>query len=148
MSPVIKKSHSVSELVYHLVCPIKYRRNIFTSGNEQSLKEICLELEKRYELHFLEIGIDTNHVHFLIQTIPSLSPAELTNTVKGNISHQFFIRHPEVKMFLWGGNLWTGGHYINTVGNVNMSIIQNYVKNQGLPEYSQLHTAQPMLFAT
>ncbi|MCD5384291.1 MAG: IS200/IS605 family transposase, partial [Candidatus Pacebacteria bacterium] len=36
MSPVIKKSHSVSELVYHLVCPIKYRRNIFTSGNEQS----------------------------------------------------------------------------------------------------------------
>ena len=146
MSPVIKKSHSVSELVYHLVCPIKYRRNIFTSDNEKTLKEICLELEKRHELHFLEIGIDTNHVHFLIQTIPNIAPATLSNTIKGNIAHQFFINHPEVKVFLWGGNLWTGGYFINTVGNANMSIIKNYVKNQGLPEYSQLHTAQPMLF--
>ena len=107
-----------------------------------------MELEKRHELHFLEIGIDKNHVHFLIQTIPDISPAKLTNTIKGNISHQFFIRHPEVKVFLWGGNLWTGGYFINTVGNANMSIIKNYVKNQGLLEYSQLHTAQPVLFNT
>ena len=100
MSPVIKKSHSVSELVYHLVCPVKYRREIFTSGNEPTLKELALELEKRYELHFLEIGIDTDHVHFLIQSIPSYAPADIAHTVKGNISKQFFLRHPEVKIFL------------------------------------------------
>ena len=146
MSPAIKKSHSVSELIYHLVCPVKYRRKIFNEGNESTIKELCLELEKRYELHFLEIGIDIDHVHFLIQSIPNMAPADIVNTVKGNIAHHFFLLHPEVKVFLWGGNMWTAGYYINTVGNANMNIVKNYVKNQGLPEYKQIHMAQPRLF--
>jgi REP element-mobilizing transposase RayT len=146
MAPTIKRSHSASELVYHLVCPVKYRRKVFTSGNESTVKEICLELEKRYDLHFLEIGIDTDHVHFLIQSVPNISPAELANTIKGNVSRQFFIHHPDVKIFLWGGHFWTSGYYINTVGNANMSIIKNYVKQQGYAEYKQLHLNQPTLF--
>jgi putative transposase len=148
MSPTIKKSHSASELMYHLVCPVKYRRKVFTSGNEPTVKEICLELEKRYELFFLEIGIDKDHVHFLIQSIPDISPAELANIVKGNISREFFLHHPEVKIFLWGGNLWSAGYYINTVGNANMQTVKNYVKNQGYPQYKQLHQAQLVLFTT
>ena len=146
MSPTIKRSHSSSELVYHFVFPVKYRRKIFTSDNEKTLKEIALELESRYELNFLEIGIDKDHVHFLIQAIPKLSPATLTQVIKGNISKQFFLRHPDVKIFLWGGNLWTSGYYVNTVGNASMSIIKNYVKNQGLPEYKQLHNNNLTLF--
>ena len=122
MTPSVKRSHNVSELVYHLVCPVKYRRKIFTDTNEETLKEICLELEKRYELKFLEIGIDKDHVHFLIQTIPNISPSDIANTVKGNIAIQFFKKHEEVKRFLWGGNLWSAGYYINTVGNVSMNI--------------------------
>jgi len=146
MSPHIKKSHSVSELVYHLVCPVKYRRKVFTENNQQTLKEICLELQKRYEICFLEIGIDIDHVHFLIQSIPNISPSDIANAVKGNTSREFFKQHPEVKTFLWEGNFWTAGYYINTVGNANMSIVKNYVKNQGYPQYEQLHTAQPKLF--
>ena len=146
MSATVKRSHSASELVYHLVCPIKYRRKIFTSENEPTLKAIALELEKRHEIKFLEIGIDKDHVHFLFQSIPAKAPATLANTVKGTIARQFFLAHPEVKVFLWGGNLWTAGYYINTVGNANMSIIKNYVQNQGLPEYTQLHQATLTLF--
>jgi putative transposase len=111
------------------------------------MKEICLELEKRHELHFLEIGIDKDHVHFLIQTIPNISPSKLTNTIKGNLSRELFLHHPELKMVLWGGNLWTEGFYINTVGNANLKTLENYVKNQGLPEYKQLHMSnQKTLF--
>tara|TARA_B100000745_G_scaffold291347_1_gene231035 strand:- start:378 stop:779 length:402 start_codon:yes stop_codon:yes gene_type:complete len=133
-------------LVYHLVCPIKYQRKIFTSENEPTLKALALELEKRYELHFLEIGIDTDHVHFLTQAIPVLLPADLANIVKGNVSRQFFIQHPEVKVFLLGSSLWSDGYYVNTVGNANMSIIKNYVQNQGCPEYAQLHQTNLTLF--
>ena len=147
MAPSIKKSHSVSELVYHLVCPIKYRRKVFTKENEKTLKDICLELEQRYELHFIEIGIDTDHVHFLVQSVPNISPSALANAIKGNISRQMFLQHPEVKTFLWGGNFWTGAYYVNTVGNANMKTIKNYVKHQGMPEYKQLHSVQPTLFS-
>lgn len=146
MTPSIKRAHSASELIYHLVCPVKYRRKIFTKTNEETLKEICLELEKRYDLKFLEIGLDKDHVHFLIQAIPNMSPSSIANTIKGNISIQFFKKHEEVKIFLWGGNLWSAGYYINTVGNVKMSIIKNYVKNQGLLEYKQIHLSQKTLF--
>ena len=146
MTPNIKRSHSASELVYHLVCPVKYRRKIFTDTNEETLKEICLELEKRYDLKFLEIGIDKDHVHFLVQSIPNISPSDIANTVKGNIAIQFFKKHEEVKIFLWGGSLWTAGYYINTVGNASMNIIKNYVKNQGILEYKQIHLSQKTLF--
>lgn len=147
MSRTVKRSHSASELVYHLVCPVKYRRKVFTEGNEATVKEICLELEKRHEVHFLEIGMDRDHAHFLIQSIPDRSPAEIANIVKGNVSRQFFLRHPEVKTFLWGGNFWTAGYYVNTVGNANMTTIKKYIQNQGYPEYKQLHQNQPTLFA-
>lgn len=146
MAPIIKKSHSATELIYHLVCPIKYRRKIFTKDNEPTIKEICLELEQRYEIHFLEIGIDTDHIHFLIQAIPNIAPSELANTVKGNVASKFFKQHPEVKIFLWGGHFFTSGYFMNTVGNANMSIITNYVKKQGFKEYKQLHLSQPTLF--
>ena len=129
-----------------MVCPVKYRRKIFTKHNEETLKELCLELSKRYEIYFLEIGIDKDHVHFLIQSIPNNSPSYIANSIKGNISNQFFKLHPEVKDFLWGGNLWTSGYYINTVGNASMDIIKNYVKNQGFPEYEQIHISQKTLF--
>ena len=146
MSPVVKRSYSASELVYHLVCPVKYRRKIFTSENEPTLKVLALELEKRYEIKFLEIGIDKDHVHFLFQSIPSQAPSALANTIKGRLAFEFFKAHPEVKVFLWGGSLWTDGYFINTVGNAGMSIIKNYVQNQGLLEYKQLHQATLTLF--
>ena len=41
---------------------------MFDKGIDETLKEVCLEIEKRYEVHFLEIGTDKDHVHFLIQT--------------------------------------------------------------------------------
>ncbi len=66
-SKYIHKSHNVSVLIYHLVTPCKYRRVIFdTDAIENHLKQICLELEKRYEVNFLEIGSDKDHVHFLL----------------------------------------------------------------------------------
>jgi putative transposase len=51
-------------LMYHIVCPAKYRRAIFSDKVDIVLKEICEEISKRYEIVFLEIGTDSDHVHF------------------------------------------------------------------------------------
>jgi putative transposase len=64
MSRFIHKSHNVSVLMYHIVCPAKYRRAIFSDKVDIVLKEICEEISKRYEIVFLEIGTDSDHVHF------------------------------------------------------------------------------------
>ena len=70
MSEYIHKSHNVTVLMYHLVFPAKYRRAVFDKVVDEELRDVCMELEKRYEVKFLEIGTDNDHVHFLIQSVP------------------------------------------------------------------------------
>jgi len=147
MSEHIKKSHNKSLLLYHIVAPVKYRRDVFTKEITQTLENICLDLALRYEIHFIEIGTDEDHVHFLIQSIPTFSPQRIVQTVKSITARRLFKTHPDIKQKLWGGEFWTkGGYYINTVGQYgNESIIKDYVKNQGR-HYEQLHHDTPTLF--
>ena len=141
MATHIKKSHNKSLLIFHLVCPIKYRRKIFTSENEATLKSICLELGTRYEYQFLEIGLDEDHAHFLIQTVPNTMISGMVQTIKSITAIQMFKQHPEVKIFLWGGEFWTDGYYINTVGQYgNLAMLTNYVQKQGIKNYKQIHS--------
>ena len=150
MSEHIRKSHNVSLLLYHLVCPVKYRKTLFSDVQEvdQEIKNICVEISERYgDIHFVEIGVDSNHVHFLIQSVPSISPTNIIKIVKSITAREIFKRKPSVKKFLWGGQFWTRGFYINTVGHAaNEQTIQNYIKNQGLLNYQQLHSQQLTLF--
>ena len=98
-----------------MVFPPKYRREIFTENVSLTLKKICLGISGRYEIHFVEIGMEENHVHFLVQSIPTLSVPQIVKIIKSITAKQVFQEHPEVKHFLWGGSLWTSGFYANTV---------------------------------
>jgi putative transposase len=142
------KSHNVTVLLYHFVCPAKYRRVVFSESVDQSLKEVCLEISKRYEIIFIEIGTDKDHVHFLIQSLPMMSPTRIIQIVKSITAKEIFKLHPEVKKKLWGGEFWTKGFYVNTVGrHGNENTIQAYVKAQGTEkEYKQIHQQQLVLF--
>ena len=93
----ILKSHNKSLLMYHIICPVKYRRKVFTEEVEKTLKNICIEIEKRYEIYFIEIGADEDHVHFLIQSIPTLTPKKITQTIKSITAIQIFKQHPKIK---------------------------------------------------
>lgn len=94
----------------------------------ETLKNICLKITSRYEIHFLEIGCDEDHVHFLIQSVPMMSPKKIVNTIKSLTAREIFRLHPEVKRFLWGGKFGTSGYYVNTVGQYsNEEVIKKYV---------------------
>ncbi len=143
----IHKSHNKSLLLYHFVCPIKYRRSVLTEAVSITFREICLEIEQRYEIHFIEIGLDENHVHFLIQSVPTSSPKKIINSIKSITSKEIFRLHPEVKKKLWGGKFWTSGYYVNTVGQyANEEVIKRYLQNQGKDKYEKLYTNQLRLF--
>ena len=135
-------------MLYHFVCPAKYRRVIFSPSVDKSLKEICLEISKRFEISFIEIGADNDHVHFLIQSVPMQSPTRILQTIKSITAKQIFKLHPEVKEKLWGGEFWTKGFYVNSVGrHGDEDSIQAYVKAQGTEkEYTRIHKQQLTLF--
>ena len=145
MSEHIFKSHNKTVLLYHLVFPAKYRRKVFTQGVEDTLVNTCIEISERYEINFVEIGNDEDHVHFLIQGIPKMPVSRIVQIVKSITAREIFSNHKEIKKLLWGGNLWTSGFYANTVGQfASEETIKNYVRDQG-KEYSQLHSGQLML---
>ena len=130
-------SHNVSNLLYHFVCPAKYRRMVFAEKVEKALVQICAGIELRYEwIRFLEIGADKNHVHFLIQSTPTHSASEIMKVVKSITARRIFAEHPEVKRQLWGGQFWSDGYFVMTVGkNTNEEVIAEYVREQGKQDY-------------
>ena len=140
-SRYIHKSHNVSVLIYHFVCPAKYRRVVFNRKVDDCLRDTCLEISKRYSIHFLEIGTDNNHVHFLIQSVPTYSPTKIVTLVKSITAKEIFRLHPIVKEQLWGGEFWTDGYFVNSVSKFgDEDTISKYVKEQGLEqEYTSLH---------
>lgn len=148
MSHLIRKSHNVSILVYHFVCPAKYRRAVIDEKVDQALKDVCLDIAQRYQIEFLEIGTDKDHVHFLVQSVPSYSPTKIVTIIKSFTAREVFVRAPSVKKQLWGGEFWTDGYYVGTVGqHATEETIRQYVKNQGQEnEYKQLHVQQLKLF--
>ena len=148
MAENISKSHNVNVLLYHLVCPAKYRRKIFTDEVTKSLLLICFEITEKHEIEFIEIGTDEDHVHFLIQGIPRMSPSEIVNIVKSITAREIFRLHPEVKTMLWGGHIWSSGYYINTVGQHGTEeVIKRYIESQGrVTEYKKVYSNQLKLF--
>ena len=139
MSEYIHKSHNVTVLIYHLVLPAKYRRAIFDKEVDNLLKEVCLDIEKRYQMKFLEIGTDRDHVHFLVQTVPTYSVTKVVTTIKSITAREILRKSPEVRKQLWGGEFWTDGYYAGTVGkHGNENTVTNYVKRQGT-DYQILH---------
>jgi len=131
MSETWRKSHNISILIYHYLCPAKYRRVVFNAEVEEVLREVCLEIEKRYEIKFIEIGTDKDHVHFLIQSVPMYSAKKIIQTVKSLTAREILKRVPEVKKQLWGGELWTDGYYVSTVGQKGSEeTIRKYVQEQ------------------
>ena len=112
---------------------------MFDSQVDNELKEVCLEIEKRYQMKFLEIGTDNDHVHFLVQSVPRYSVSKIVTMLKSLTAREIFKRCPQVKKEWWGGEFWSDGYFASTVGkHGNEDTVGNYVKKQG-KKYQKLY---------
>ena len=90
----------------------------------------------------MEIGTDKDHVHFLVQSTPNYSPSAIVKIIRSITARQIFVECPQVKKALWGGQFWSDGYFVSTVGkNQNETVIKEYVKNEGKQEaeYEQIY---------
>ena len=110
------------------------------------MKEVCIEVEKRYQMKFLEIVTDTDHVYFLVQSIPTYSASRIASIIKSVTAREIFKRCPQVKKQLWGDEFWTDGYFSSTVDKQgNENTIANYVKQQG-NSYNRLYEDRQLMF--
>jgi putative transposase len=133
MEDLDRAAHKVFRIKYHFVFCIKYRKDLFLEKRYiESLKDVCKGMEDRYYVEFETMGFDEDHVHFMIKSIPSYSPSKIFQIVKSISAIQLFKKHPNVKRELWGGEFWSDGGYVGTVGEgVNADIIREYIRKQG-----------------
>ena len=129
-----RASHKVFKLKYHFVICIKYRKDLFLNENYvNTIKKICEGLQERYHLKFETLGFDEDHVHFMLQSLTTTySPAKIFQVVKSITAIKMFELHNDIKEELWGGEFWSDGGYVSSVGEgINAEIIREYIKKQG-----------------
>lgn len=134
MTELTRSSHKVFKIKYHVVFCIKYRKNLFLDDKyTETIKQICKDIEDRFYVKFETIGFDEDHVHFLIESLTTTySASKIFQFVKSITAIKLFEKHPDIKKELWGGEFWSDGGYMGTVGEgINAEIIRKYIKNQG-----------------
>jgi len=105
---------------------------IFDDQVDDVLKDVCLEIENRYQIKFLEIGSDKDHVYFMVQSVPIYSVTKILTMIKSISAREELRGCPKVKKLLWGGEMCTDGYYAGMVGKYgNEDMIGKYVKGQG-----------------
>lgn len=125
--------NSISYLGYHIVCPSKHGLVDFNKTIEEYFKQICFSIELRYSyIDFLEIGIDSHCIHFVIQSTPDYAPSEIVEIIKRITAKRLFDEFPSLKKQLWEGDLYNDDSYISSVDlSLNRNIIEEYMCEYG-----------------
>lgn len=124
--------HCAYDAHYHVVFPVKYRKALLSSEIAKEIQEISRGIEERYEIKFEQMGTDGDHIHILCSFHPKMGGADFVRIFKSITARKLFLKFPELKKDLWGGEFWTDGYYIATVSEKgNWQVVQRYVENQG-----------------
>ena len=134
-------NHCVYKIRYHMVFCVKYRKKLLLEIELVNfLKNICFEIGERYFFEFDAIGSDGDHVHLFVGAEPRYSPSKVMQIIKSITARQIFKQHPDIKKQLWGGELWSDGGYIGTIGDgTTYDVIKNYVEKQGNQEEKEAY---------
>ena len=129
---LIRTSHNIYDTHYHIVFPVKYRKALLKDDIPLAIGEIAREISERYDIEFEKLGYDADHIHLLASFPPKYGGSDVVRMFKSITAKQLFLRFPELKKELWGGQFWSDGFYIATVSERgNWAAVERYVANQG-----------------
>ena len=127
-----RSNHCVYQTHYHIVFPVKYRKSLLSIEVTSSIRAIAEQIGERYEIEFEELGCDENHIHILCSFHPKYSIGEVVRKFKSITARELFKKYPLLRKELWGGEFWSDGYFVSTVGEGgDWKVVERYVKNQG-----------------
>lgn len=127
-----KAAHCTYRIRYHMVFVMKYRKKFLTEEVFDFMKIVCKGISERYYLHFDALGTDQDHLHIVVEGAPKYSPSRIMQICKSLLAKLTFRQFPELREELWGGEFWSDGGHIDTVGDGRgLDEVKKYVKNQG-----------------
>jgi putative transposase len=127
--------HVVFCLHAHLVFTTKRRGKVLSAQHLDRLKEIFESVCADFEVELQEFNGESDHVHLLVNYPPKVRLSELVNSLKGVSSRRLKQEFPEILSF-WSVRksrdvLWTPSYFAGSVGGAPLSILKQYIENQG-----------------
>lgn len=128
-------SHSIFNLKIHLIVVVAYRRKMISSLIMQTLRETITEVCESFSVNVLEFSGEMDHVHLLLEIVPTIRISDLVRTIKCVTSRRVREKHwYEIKSKLWGKRFWTRSYCVLSVGDgANTETIKKYIQNQCSP---------------
>lgn len=125
-------SHARYDLWYHFAWGTKYRKTIFIKPETQTrVKELLRAIAKQYDMDIAEVNCLSDHVHFSLGAPPRIAPARAAQILKSVSTKLLFQEFPWLKGEYWGGEVWSGGYFVRSVGpGVTKEVIEKYIKEQ------------------
>lgn len=132
--PLKTRSNSAFRLIYHLVLVTKFRRPSLSSQIRERMELILRELLQKWECDLVEFGGESDHIHLLFETHPSVELSKLVNNIKTVTSRRLRAQYTEhLAQFYWGSKpqFWSGSYALISVGaHAPLDLLIEYVQNQ------------------
>ena len=129
---ITRTHHNAYTTHYHIVFPVKYRKALLVDDVPLAINRIAQEIGERYDIEFEQLGYDKNHIHILASFPPKYSGSAVVRIFKSITAKQLFKQFPALRKDLWGGEFWSDGFYLATVGERgNWAVVEKYVASQG-----------------
>lgn len=116
----------------------KFRRQSFTADMLERMQEIVKELLTKWECDLVEFGGESDHVHMLFETHPSVDLSKMVNNIKTVTSRRLRSEYSEhLSQFYWGDKpqFWSGSYAIISVGTqATLDKLIHYVQSQESPK--------------
>ena len=124
---LIKGAHSVTECIYHFTFIPKYRRSRLVGQVKQKLSGMIKFCAQVNDWKILELIIEPEHVHLVIQAQADDSPATIMQAVKGGTSRKLKELFPNLAENIWGEKFWSDGYFAETVGSKDLNQLNKYL---------------------
>lgn len=130
MSKYWTGAHTKHKLMVHIVWLPKYRKRILKGALARRVEELLKECAECNGWKLIELNIQLDHIHMILQFKPNMSISKIVQLFKGKSSKIIRKEFSELKEVYWGPSFWGDGFFAETVGHCNLETIKNYVKNQ------------------
>lgn len=123
--------HAVGGSTWHFEWCTKFRYKLF---NKEYLKNLCkialIEAADRHRIEIIELDIQPEHLHMVVNIPLELNPLKALQYLKGFSSRLLFKMKPKIRLLYPKGSLWSRGKFAASVGDVDLKYVLDYVRNQ------------------
>lgn len=134
LNDYLRRRHSVTKLVVHLVFTTKYRRKLLNGDMIEQLRKAFLSACEKLECELIEMDGEEDHVHLLITYPPKLSISVMVNNLKATSSRRLRLLNTHLQRQSKSAVFWSRSYFASSAGGATIETLKEYVYSQATPD--------------